>query len=1156
MSTQNYLVTKNAYTAIAGPGTLIANITVDRPAQIVFSPTTPNSILVGHHLEINEGISISSMGVGIIAWAKSELNSASVMVTLGTDATVTTGASGNGGGDVVGGPGSLTFENNGSVIGTAPTFNVLSSKASIDVSGSLATLTINVASNLDIEANGIDQGNATALNFTGAGASIGVSNNVATFNVPGSSLSLSDEGVSKGTATSINVTGLGGSTNVVGSGGTINVPGLTISDEGVSQGSSASINFIGSGVSSDVSAGNSTVIIPGGQNVADTYLSPSGGDDAPAIWHAYQHLYNNGGGTIHLDAGFFRLNTAPGGNYSCIGMIQNHPGMITIKGRGKSATTLVCSSACHCLVSLNVGGSGGMYRLLTIEDMLINSSYIVPQGGSVNGLIIDMYNTSNVQDIFIRRVDTKNMHKQKEYPFKSSVSIINYQFGYGTDGLPAGGTKYVVERILVEDCNFCINNDLNGYGGNYGVQIGSSVQNNTSQYRPGARATCGFDDWTSNQEYNDITINRCKWDSGSFPLVGGTAPSTGFLVGSAGHGARWQLYDCYAARSGDDNFELGSGTSIAMVNCISDTGHYEGFFFSNQGGMPSNQSQVTIVKNCRALTSYFIDGVTAPSQSPLLVTGGGCFGYTYGHFILEDFEGPCSFVDRIQAVTIDNYTCRGHQPARSLKALSNGYSLYAGGGISFNLNDAKIDISINNVNINDYDTFNYNGHTGNQVLSGVPGGILNLQIMNYANIKINDVNIFSNLSPVAGNSGTGTVRFHPISLFYAGTNTGSQSTDAFTTNYFLSPNSYVCDTNNVNDISVSGGAVICVSNPLVEKRFVWMGNFNTYGAGPFVDSGLWIGCIPTTNVTIPVGHKTGIILKRSDISTKLGGALNYIDCYVTDDGTNTKLNIDVILGGTRTNRATLTSGTRLSSATKYWVMAIVRGNQITLTYRSSAPFNILSQTGIISTLTYTLTGLAEIYTLGADQIGWGGFSWIPGDSTSKLYTIVREALAVYNGYGFDNVTIKAHDAVNDCVAVTYADPANMSSWVRFNNTMNMTNFNLSGLSGTTAINETAGLTSAYTKNIRKSGQWITNTAPAAISVTASPFTYTNTDACNEDIAIYGGIISSITLSRDKGASFGQVAAVGYSVFNAILNPGDIVVVTYSVAPTMKKVPIF
>lgn len=70
--------------------------------------------------------------------------------------------------------------------------------------------------------------------------------------------------------------------------------------------------------------------------------------------------------------------------------------------------------------------------------------------------------------------------------------------------------------------------------------------------------------------------------------------------------------------------------------------------------------------------------------------------------------------------------------------------------------------------------------------------------------------------------------------------------------------------------------------------------------------------------------------------------------------------------------------------------------------------------------------------------------------------------------------------------------------------------------------------------------------PTTPSVGASPYTYQNTAPGRQQVLVSGGTVSAIAVTRDNTNfySTGQVAGV------VILNPGDRVRITYTVAPTV------
>jgi hypothetical protein len=71
---------------------------------------------------------------------------------------------------------------------------------------------------------------------------------------------------------------------------------------------------------------------------------------------------------------------------------------------------------------------------------------------------------------------------------------------------------------------------------------------------------------------------------------------------------------------------------------------------------------------------------------------------------------------------------------------------------------------------------------------------------------------------------------------------------------------------------------------------------------------------------------------------------------------------------------------------------------------------------------------------------------------------------------------------------------------------------------------------------------------AAITVTASPFTYTNNDSVSEYVTVDGGTVTTVVKNAIALYSFGGAAAR----CGIWLEPGEAVTITYTVAPTMNK----
>ena len=75
-------------------------------------------------------------------------------------------------------------------------------------------------------------------------------------------------------------------------------------------------------------------------------------------------------------------------------------------------------------------------------------------------------------------------------------------------------------------------------------------------------------------------------------------------------------------------------------------------------------------------------------------------------------------------------------------------------------------------------------------------------------------------------------------------------------------------------------------------------------------------------------------------------------------------------------------------------------------------------------------------------------------------------------------------------------------------------------------------------------------SPSAITPGASPYAYHNTGATPVDIIVSGGTISAIDFSRDGSTYY----TTGLTSGMFYLSGGDYLKVTYTVVPTMTKVP--
>lgn len=94
------------------------------------------------------------------------------------------------------------------------------------------------------------------------------------------------------------------------------------------------------------------------------------------------------------------------------------------------------------------------------------------------------------------------------------------------------------------------------------------------------------------------------------------------------------------------------------------------------------------------------------------------------------------------------------------------------------------------------------------------------------------------------------------------------------------------------------------------------------------------------------------------------------------------------------------------------------------------------------------------------------------------------------------------------------------------------------------VNFSGGLLNLITRNIG-----VTPSGVSAITVTASPFTYTNLDQVPEMVYIFGGTVTTVAKNGVTIFSHGGTAVPGDAIW---LEPNESVTVTYTGAPTMNK----
>jgi hypothetical protein len=174
-------------------------------------------------------------------------------------------------------------------------------------------------------------------------------------------------------------------------------------------------------------------------------------------------------------------------------------------------------------------------------------------------------------------------------------------------------------------------------------------------------------------------------------------------------------------------------------------------------------------------------------------------------------------------------------------------------------------------------------------------------------------------------------------------------------------------------VGVASGALVPFNGNLtVEKRLIHTSRGYLYGdvqASIFFAAG--------TTIT---GFKAGVILKRTD-------AANYLEIYVDDNGTNSRLRLDKVVAGVRTNLSTTNLGARITTGSSNYVRGRIEGNVVFLDYSPGVLTLINTPT---TTANVTLAG-GDATQFGAAAVGSVGFSWIPQSSNATLDNFLVEA---------------------------------------------------------------------------------------------------------------------------------------------------------------------
>jgi hypothetical protein len=182
---------------------------------------------------------------------------------------------------------------------------------------------------------------------------------------------------------------------------------------------------------------------------------------------------------------------------------------------------------------------------------------------------------------------------------------------------------------------------------------------------------------------------------------------------------------------------------------------------------------------------------------------------------------------------------------------------------------------------------------------------------------------------------------------------------------------YTFDASAAADVATTGGAMTPVVGAAlsVERRAR-----HTVRGYTHLDCQVTAHGAPGSTIT---SFKLGRVLRGSSGST-------YVEVYVDDNGTNSRLRVDVVIAGARTNRASTNLAARVSNGTEFWVRGRIEGNVVYSEYFTAAPTP--SGTPTLSGTAYTLTPTEQVQLVA----GYAGWSWVPQQAAAVVYDLQDE----------------------------------------------------------------------------------------------------------------------------------------------------------------------
>jgi len=176
---------------------------------------------------------------------------------------------------------------------------------------------------------------------------------------------------------------------------------------------------------------------------------------------------------------------------------------------------------------------------------------------------------------------------------------------------------------------------------------------------------------------------------------------------------------------------------------------------------------------------------------------------------------------------------------------------------------------------------------------------------------------------------------------------------------------YEADAGALTNVDVTDGTLAGAANLATENRLIFVGSGYTFG-----DIEVEAKLTPGSTIT---SLKGGVILKRIDDE-------NYIEAYVDDNGTNSRVRIDKVVATVRTNLATANLGSRMTAGRRIGIRGRIEGNLVVAgMFGSFMTFHAFATTEVTATLS-----TADAALFGGDVGGEWGLVFTPQHASASI----------------------------------------------------------------------------------------------------------------------------------------------------------------------------